>query len=67
MEVHKEYTPWFNVNSGLKRGCLLPPTLFKMTMKLANTELARLDDFSVPALAYADDIVLLASENIYTH
>ena len=30
VEVHKEYTPWFNVNSGVNQGCLLSPTLFSI-------------------------------------
>ena len=61
VEVHKEYTPWFNVNYGIKQGCLLSPSLFSLFVNdlLKDYEACELgvrcDDFSVPALAYADD------------
>ena len=64
VEVRKEYTPWFNVNSGVKQGCLLSPTIFRIFEHDLHNDYeacelgVRSDDFQyIPALAHAGDIV----------
>jgi hypothetical protein len=59
-------TEWFNVNSGLKQGCVLSPVLFNIFINSLVTDIKALDigiDIESEKnciLLYADDIVLIA-------
>ena len=59
-------TEWFNVNSGLKQGCVLSPVLFNIFINSLVTDIKALDigiDIESETnciLLYADDIVLIA-------
>ena len=67
VRVNNVCTEWFNVKSGLKKGCLLSPLLFNLYINdLANllNSLSLgvdIDGENVCALLYADALVLIAS------
>ncbi len=72
VSVNQALTDWFDVNSGVKRGCILSPTLFAMFIDDLVQEInARQLGFNcqtctLSTLLYADDIVLVApsAENL---
>lgn len=59
---------WFKVSNGVKQGCILSPTLFNLVMKNLQSMLEQhnlgipFQNRILPALLFADDVVLL-SEN----
>ena len=72
VKVNKLYTDWFSINSGVRQGDTLSPTLFSLfindlakEIKTAGCGISVGDD-KVPILLYADDIALLSvSEDDY--
>ena len=68
------YSDWFDVNTGVKQGCILSTTLFALYIDDLAKELnssafgVQVNNRNVAALLYADDIVLLApnAENLQT-
>ena len=70
VEVNGNCTPWFEVNNGVKQGCILSPSLFNLYINDLLKKLGRLGfgvhvgcdgrEVGVPALAFADDIALVA-------
>jgi hypothetical protein len=66
VQINGFKTGWFNVNSGLRQGCVLSPLLFNVfindlanTMKSLNKGIT-VDNEKLCIFMYADDIVLLA-------
>ena len=74
VKVNDLYSDWFDVNTGVKQGCILSPTLFGLYIDDLAKELnssafdVQVKDRNVAALLYADDIVVLApnAENLQT-
>ena len=66
--VNSELTGWFTVDSGVKQGCILSPTLFAMfiddLVDNLNSIQAGIEcgKHMVSTLLYADDIVILAPD-----
>ena len=65
--LNSHLTEWFSVNSGLRQGCLVSPTLFNLYINDLGIQIKQecagisLDNGEkICLLAYADDIVLLA-------
>ena len=62
-------TSWFEVMNGVKQGCILSPTLFTTAMTdlvaMLNKEKLGVNclNLLIPALLYADDIVLMAEND----
>ena len=72
VDVNHTLTDWFGVNSGVKQGCILSPTLFAMFIDDLVAEInskhlgINCQTYKLSTLLYADDIVLLApsTENL---
>ena len=66
VRLNNLHTDWFEVNSGLRQGCILSPLMFNLYINDLAVYLKSLgigvacDDDTVCLLMYADDIVLLA-------
>ena len=60
---------WFYVSSGVKQGCILSPTLFNLVMRNLQDLLEKakcgilFKEMLIPALLFADDIVLMANSD----
>ena len=68
VDINHSLTEWFDINSGVKQGCILSPTLFAMyiddlvdQLRAKNSGIA-CGECEVSSLLYADDIVLLAPD-----
>ena len=63
-------TDWFDISSGVKQGDTFSPTLFNMYLNDLATEIkllnagVELDDCTISLLLYADDIVLIAPDEV---
>ncbi|XP_063436893.1 ankyrin repeat domain-containing protein 50-like [Mytilus trossulus] len=68
VRVNDRHTPWFNVDCGVKQGCLLSPTLFAAYINDLAKRINNLncgvcfDDTVLSILLYADDIALIAPD-----
>ena len=68
VRVNNDLTPWFEVEAGVKQGCILLPTLFSVYINdLADRINAfncglQIDDIHLSILLYVDDIALLAPD-----
>ena len=67
VRVNGAYTEWFNIEKGVRQGCVASPWLFNLFMDTCLTGLKesdygiRMNGLTVKCLLYADDQVLLAS------
>ena len=66
VRINGKLTDWFNVDLGLKQGCLLSPCLFNLFFDSLSDEIKSLrkgvpfGNEKLSILLYADDVVLLA-------
>lgn len=68
VKVNENFSDWFNVNLGLRQGCILSPILFNCFINDLAIKIKALgmgidieDGEKLSILLFADDIVLLAS------
>ena len=64
LKLNNIFTKWFDTTTGVRQGDTLSPTLFNIFLNDLITDLKQFsgmetDDFSLSALFYADDIVIL--------
>ena len=68
VRVNSTLTDWFNISMGLKQGCILSPQLFNAFLNGLTQCINELHcgveygDNSISMLLYADDIILIASD-----
>ena len=68
VRVNGNNTPWFDVTSGVKQGCVLSPTMFSVFINDLATRIneaglgVSVDDTIISILLYADDIALIAPD-----
>ena len=68
VRVNGNDTPWFDVTSGVRQGCVLSSTMFSVFINDLATRIneagldVTIDDVIVSILLYADDIVLIAPD-----
>ena len=66
VRINGKMTEWFNVDLGVKQGCVLSPCLFSLFFDSLSDEIKALgkgvpfDNEKLSILLYADDVVLLA-------
>ena len=66
VKINNQISDWFDVNCGVKQGCVLSPTLFSMFINdLVDSVRAtgrglKIKDANIDILMYADDVVVLA-------
>lgn len=67
VRINGAYTDWFDINKGVRQGCVASPWLFNLFMDSCLNDLResecglRMGELLVKCLLYADDQVLLAS------
>ena len=76
VDVDENCTPWFDVNN-VNQGCILSPSLFNICINDLLKKLGRLGfgvhvgcggrEVGVPALAFADDIAVAPTPNVYAY
>ena len=70
VRVNDQFTPWFKVNEVVKQGCLFPTSLFavyinKLAQRINDLQCGiKIDDIFVSILLYADDIALIAPDEL---
>ena len=68
VRVNNDLTSWFDVEAGVKQGCILSPTLFSVYINDLTERINSLncginiDDNRLSILLYADDIALIAPD-----
>ena len=63
VKINNQLSDWFDVNCGVKQGCVLSPTLFSMFINdpvRGTGRGLRIKDTNIDILMYADDVVILA-------
>ena len=66
VRINGHMTDWFDVNSGLKQGCILSPLMFNLFIDDLGTMLEHsgkgvsLGNMTLSCLFYADDLILIA-------
>ena len=67
VRINGAYTDWFNIERGVRQGCVASPWLFNLFMDTCLNDLKsndcglRMSELTIKCLLYADDQVLLAS------
>ena len=70
VRVNGQQTDWFEVNCGLKQGCILSPMLFNLFINDLTCHIndvgsgISVGDTSLSILLYADDIVFMANSEL---
>ena len=70
VRVNHQFTPWFKVNAGVKQGCLISPSLFAvyindLAQRINDLQCGiKIDDIFLSILLYADDIALIAPDEL---
>ena len=70
VKINGVLSEWFDVNVGLKQGCLISPQLFNLYINDLITDIQNLglgvpiDEEKISILLYADDIALVATNEI---
>ena len=70
VRVNGQQTEWFDVNCGLKQGCMLSPMLFNLFINDLTRDINDVDsgisvgDTPFSILLYEDDIVLIADSEL---
>ena len=70
VRVNGQHTDWFDVNCGLKQGCILSPMLFNLYINDLTRHIndvgsgTSVGNTSLSILLYADDIVLIADSEL---
>ncbi len=70
VKINGHYSEWFNVSVGLKQGCLISPMLLNLYIDDLISEIRNLncgvytEDEIISILLYADDIALIATNEI---
>jgi len=68
VKVNGELSEWFDINCGVKQGCVLSPTLFSMFINDLVGDINNLGKgvqcgtYTFTSLLYADDLVIIADE-----
>ena len=68
VKVNGKFSEWFDINCGVKQGCVLSPTLFSMFVNDLVGDIKGLgkgvqcDVYSFTSLLYADDLVIIADK-----
>ena len=70
VKVNNDLTDWFEIQNGVKQGCILSPTLFSMFINdlaedINTAELGvQCKENMVSSLLFADDLVILAENEV---
>ena len=68
VKINGKFSEWFDINCGVKQGCVLSPTLFSVFINYLVGDIKVLgkgvqcDVYSFTSLLYAEDIVIIADK-----